>query len=298
MLTSVGSLPVDSLDVEPFLGQEPVGWQTLIDTALGEDIGHGDATRFAVPEGSVSLYEIEVQAEGIICGLGFALDLLSPLGDAEESEYAEYKCLDGDRVGPGTVVFEGRMQTRELLQNERTVLNFMMHLSGVATLTRKFVDAVRGTNAKILDTRKTIPGLRALEKYAVMCGGGHNHRIGLFDGILIKDNHIRAAGGVTEAIRAIKENGSHTLRIEVECTTVAQVDRAISAGADIIMLDNMPIPEMRDAVSICGGHALLEASGGVSLETVRAIAETGVDFISVGAITHSAPALPMHLEFR
>jgi nicotinate-nucleotide pyrophosphorylase (carboxylating) len=173
-----------------------------------------------------------------------------------------------------------------------------MHLSGVATMTRKYVDAVRGTNAKILDTRKTIPGLRAAQKYAVRCGGGTNHRSGLFDGILIKDNHIRAAGGVAEAIRAIKQHAPHTLRIEIECSTVAQVDRAVSAGADIIMLDNMPIPEMRDAVGICGGHALLEASGGVSLETVKAIAETGVDFISVGAITHSAPALRMHLEFR
>ncbi|MDQ2987032.1 MAG: carboxylating nicotinate-nucleotide diphosphorylase [Armatimonadota bacterium] len=284
--------------MEPFLGQEPVGWQTIVDGALAEDVGHGDATRFAVPDDLVSYYEIEVQAEGVICGLGFALDLLSPMGDAEENEFAEFKCVDGDRVGADTTIFAGRMNTREVLQNERTALNFLMHLSGVATLTRKYVDAARGTKAKILDTRKTIPGMRAAQKYAVQCGGGHNHRIGLFDGVLIKDNHIRAAGGVTEAVRAIKKSGPHTLRIEVECVTVAQVDRALSAGADIIMLDNMPIPEMRDAVGICEGKVILEASGGVSLETVRGIAETGVDYISVGAITHSAPALPMHLEFR
>lgn len=284
--------------MEPFLGQEPVGWQTIVDGALAEDVGHGDATRFAVPDDLISYYEIEVQAEGVICGLGFALDLLSPMGDAEENEFAEFKCVDGDRVVAGTTIFAGRMNTREILQNERTALNFLMHLSGVATLTRKFVDAVRGTKAKILDTRKTIPGMRAAQKYAVQCGGGHNHRIGLFDGVLIKDNHIKAAGGVTEAIRAIKTSGPHTLRIEVECVTVAQVDRALSAGADIIMLDNMPIPEMRDAVGICEGKVILEASGGVSLETVRGIAESGVDYISVGAITHSAPALPMHLEFR
>ena len=284
--------------MEPFLGQEPIGWQSVVDGALAEDVGNGDATRFAVPEEMTSFYEIEVESEGVICGLGFALDLLAPVADAEEDEYAEFKCIDGDRVAPGTVVFAGKLNTRELLQNERTALNFLMHLSGVATMTRRYVDAVRGTNAKILDTRKTIPGLRAAQKYAVRCGGGTNHRSGLFDGILIKDNHIRAAGGVAEAIRAVKQAAPHTLRIEIECSTVAQVDRAVSTGADIIMLDNMPVPEMRDAVGICGGHALLEASGGVSLETVKAIAETGVDFISVGAITHSAPALRMHLEFR
>jgi nicotinate-nucleotide pyrophosphorylase (carboxylating) len=223
---------------------------------------------------------------------------LTPAGDAEEDEFAEFKVIDGDSVKPGDVVFAGRLNTRDLLRNERSALNFLMHLSGVATLTAKFVAAVRGTGATILDTRKTIPGLRAIQKYAVRCGGGTNHRMGLSDGIMIKDNHIKAAGGVRQAIEGIRKRGSHTLRIEVECSTVAQVDRALSAGADIIMLDNMSIGEMKDAVGICGGRALLEASGGVTLENAKAIAETGVDYISVGALTHSAPALPFHLEVR
>ncbi|KAA0224393.1 carboxylating nicotinate-nucleotide diphosphorylase [Fimbriimonadia bacterium ATM] len=287
-----GRLPA----VEPFLGDEPLHWTELCDAALAEDVGHGDVTRFAVPETSVSEYYIEAQAEGIVCGLGFAFDLLVPLVDSDGEERCDYTCIDGDKVSPGKVVMQGRLATRELLQNERTALNFLMHLSGIATLTRKFVDAVKGTKVKILDTRKTIPGLRAIEKYAVRCGGGHNHRFNLSDGVLIKDNHIRAAGGVREAIVAVRKNAPHGMRIEIECTTVAQVDRALSAGAEIILLDNMPIGEVKDAVSICKGRALLEVSGGVNLDNVREIAKTGVDYISVGMLTHSAPALPFHLE--
>lgn len=284
--------------MEPFLGEEPIGWPSLVDMALMEDVGHGDVTRFAVPEDGRSFYEIEAQAEGVVCGIGILLDLLTPMGAAEEDEYAEYKMIDGDPVAAGGVVFAGRLNTRELLRNERTALNFLMHLSGIATLTAKFAEAVNGTNATILDTRKTLPGMRSLQKYAVHCGGGMNHRMGLFDGILIKDNHIKAAGGVREAIEAIRANGPHTLRVEIECTTVAQVDRALTAGAEIIMLDNMSLGEMKDAVGLARGRALTEASGGVNLDSVRAIAETGVDFISVGALTHSAPALPFHLEVR
>jgi nicotinate-nucleotide pyrophosphorylase (carboxylating) len=284
--------------MEPFLGEEPMGWPLVVDAALAEDLGHGDVTASAVPEGLLSEYELEVQAEGVLCGLGIVMDLLTPFGDGMEEEYAEYKAVDGDRVKPGQIVLQGKLNTRELLRHERTALNFIMHLSGVATFTWRFVQAVKGTRAVILDTRKTLPGLRLLQKYAVRCGGGHNHRMGLFDGILIKDNHIRAAGGVQQAIKNVRAEAPHTLRIEIECNTVAQVDRALSAGADIIMLDNMAVAEMKDAVSICKGRAKLEASGGVNLETVREIAETGVDYISVGALTHSAPALPFHLEFR
>jgi nicotinate-nucleotide pyrophosphorylase (carboxylating) len=284
--------------VEPFLGDPPFAWVDTVEMALSEDLGTGDVTRFAVPEDAKVAYVIEAQADGVICGLGVANHLLGWLEGADPDEFVEWKFVDGDRIRAGDVVLEGYYNARLLLQTERTVLNFMMHLSGVATLTSKFVEAVLGTRAQITDTRKTLPGLRAFQKYAVRCGGGKNHRMSLSDGVLIKDNHIRAAGGIPEAIAAVRAEVSHTLKIEVECSTVAQVDRALSAGADVILLDNMSVGEMRDAVSICQGRAILEASGGVSLETVREIAETGVDYISVGALTHSAPALPFHLEVR
>ncbi len=284
--------------MEPFFGEEPLGWTEICDTALMEDVGFGDVTRFAVPEEVICEYEIECQGEGVVCGLGLVHDLLSPSSNALPEEYGEYRQVDGDDVHPGSVVYAGRLNARVLLRNERTALNFLMHLSGVATLTRKFVEAIKGTRAKILDTRKTLPGLRSLQKYAVRVGGGKNHRFNLSDGVLIKGNHIRAAGGVAEAISNIRREAPHTLRIEVECETVAQVDRALSCGADVILLDNMSLGEIKDAVSICRGRALLEVSGGVTLENVREIAETGVDFISVGMLTHSAPALPFHLKVR
>jgi len=184
-----------------------------------------------------------------------------------------------------------------LLIGERTALNFLQQLSGVATLTRRYVDAVVGTKARIIDTRKTTPGLRVLEKYAVRMGGGHNHRFGLDDGILIKDNHITAAGGVGAAVAAARRTAPHTLTIEVECGTLAQVDEALAAAADVIMLDNMSVEQMAAAVRKIGLRAIVEASGGVTLATVRAIAETGVDHISVGALTHSAPVLDIGLDF-
>lgn len=280
------------------MGDPPFAWVDTVEMALSEDLGTGDVTRFAVPEHAKVAYVIEAQADGVICGLGVANHLLGWLEGADPDEFVEWKFVDGDRVSAGDVVLEGYYNARLLLQTERTVLNFLMHLSGVATLTAQYVEAVRGTRAQITDTRKTLPGLRAFQKYAVRCGGGRNHRMSLSDGVLIKDNHIRAAGGIPEAIAAVRADVSHTLKIEVECSTVAQVDRALSAGADVILLDNMSVGEMRDAVSICQGRAILEASGGVTLETVREIAETGVDFISVGALTHSAPALPFHLEVR
>lgn len=284
--------------MEPFLGDPPFAWVDTVEQALSEDLGTGDVTRHAVPEDAKVAYYIEAQAEGVICGLGVANHLLGWLEGADPDEFVEWKCVDGDRIHAGDVVLEGYYNARLLLQTERTVLNFLMHLSGVATLTAQFVRAIQGTRAQITDTRKTLPCLRAFQKYAVRCGGGRNHRMSLSDGVLIKDNHIRAAGGIPEAIAAVRTKVSHTLKIEVECSTVAQVDRALSAGADVILLDNMSLGEMRDAVSICQGRAILEASGGVTLDTVREIAETGVDYISVGALTHSAPALPFHLEVR
>jgi nicotinate-nucleotide pyrophosphorylase (carboxylating) len=196
----------------------------------------------------------------------------------------------------GTVVARIEGRAHAILSAERVALNYLCHLSGIATATSKLVDAVAGTRARICDTRKTTPGLRLFEKYAVRCGGGANHRLGLYDAILIKDNHIAVAGGVGAAIRAARAAGRESVKVEVEVDDLAQIDEALSAGPDIIMLDNMDPARMRQAVAKIAGHALIEASGNVMLETVRAIAETGVDLISSGWITHSAPALDIALD--
>jgi len=203
---------------------------------------------------------------------------------------------DGSRVAPGAVAAKLNGPTRAILTGERTALNFLQRMSGIASLTARFVEAVRGTTARICDTRKTAPGLRALDKYAVRAGGGHNHRIGLFDGILIKDNHIRAAGGIRGAVERARESAHHLLAVEVEAQSMDQVEEAIAAGADVIMLDNMGPDEARQAVALIGGRCRTEVSGNVSLETVRAYAESGVHYISVGALTHSAPALDISLQ--
>jgi nicotinate-nucleotide pyrophosphorylase (carboxylating) len=284
--------------VQPFHGDEPLGWTELCDTALLEDIGLGDVTRFAVPEEAKSDYYIEAQGPGILCGIGFVHELLVPLAGSDEDEFGEWHLADGTAVESGDKVYSGRFNTRELLRNERTSLNFLMFLSGIATHVSKFVKACEGTKVKILDTRKTAPGLRHVQKYAVRCGGGHNHRMNLSDGILIKDNHVRAAGGIRQAITRVRTGAPLHMKIEVECSTVAQVDRALSNGAEIIMLDNMAVAEARDAVSICEGRAILEVSGGISIENIREYAETGVDYISVGALTHSSIAVPFHLEVQ
>ena len=189
------------------------------------------------------------------------------------------------------------MPAKRALMVERTALNFLMHLSGVATLTNEFVKRIDGTGAKIIDTRKTLPGMRALQKYAVRCGGGHNHRMGLYDGAMIKDNHIAALGSIQAAVEKVRSYASHLIRIEVECENLQQVEEAVNAGADVVLLDNMDPFMMREAVQGFRGKVLFEASGGVSIDTVRGVANTGVDLISVGALTHSAVALPIHLEF-
>jgi nicotinate-nucleotide pyrophosphorylase (carboxylating) len=205
-------------------------------------------------------------------------------------------CLhDGEKAAPGTVLATVHGDAALLLMGERVALNLLQRLCGIATLTTSFVEAVSGTKARIVDTRKTTPGLRQLEKYAVRVGGGINHRTGLYDGVLIKENHIAAAGGITEAIRRARAYIPHTLKIEIETETLAQVDEALAAGADIIMLDNMTLEEMRTAVGTIGNQAQVEASGGVNLERVRAIAETGVDIISVGALTHSPRAMDISM---
>jgi nicotinate-nucleotide pyrophosphorylase (carboxylating) len=265
----------------------------IISTALDEDIHTGDITTQAlqlVPR-RVSGF-LKAKEEMVVCGLQVAERVFKALdsGVVFSSEYT-----DGDRVPSGTILATFTGDAALLLQGERVALNLMQRMSGVATLTSRYVQAVAGTKARIVDTRKTTPGLRVLEKYAVRVGGGINHRTGLYDGVLIKENHIVAAGGITEAISRARSYISHTLKIEIETESLEDVREALAAGADIIMLDNMDIKTMEEAVMIIAGRSLVEASGGVNLSTVRAIAETGVDIISVGALTHSAPSMDISM---
>ncbi len=269
-----------------WLGSPPPDWRRIAESALQEDVGPGDLSSAAFSEERIRWY-IEAQSPGVLSGLGVAAELLG----------ASDSCArDGDAVGAGTTVLRGEGAAGFVLARERTALNFLMHLSGIATETARYVAAVAGTGARIVDTRKTIPGLRTLEKYAVRCGGGGNHRLGLFDGAMVKDNHIRAFGGIAPAVAALRRAIPHTIKIEVECETALQVGEALQAGAEIVMLDNMSPDVMARIVHEHRGRALFEASGGVTLETVLSIARTGVDLISVGAITHSSRALSLHLE--
>jgi len=275
---------------------EPQQWWHIVEDALSEDVGSGDITGAALSATDMVRWHIEAQAEGTICGLGIAEFLLAPSPDDSGRANIEVLKNDGDAVSRGTILIRGYLSARQVMMAERTALNFLMHLSGVATLTHEFVERVKDTDARIVDTRKTIPMLRSLQKYAVRCGGGHNHRMGLYDGVMLKDNHIAALGGIKPAVKAVRSYASHMLKIEVECETLEQVAEAVEAGADIVMLDNMDPFMMREAVKAYKHQVLLEASGGVSLETVRGVALTGVHLISVGALTHSAVSLPMHLE--
>ena len=266
----------------------------LIRLALEEDIGRGDATtRATIPSSQAARGKITAKADVVLAGLPIIALVL-----AQTDKTAGVRLLgqEGRQVPVGTVVAEVWGQAAGLLTAERTLLNLLQHLSGVATLTRKFVEAVAGTQCTIIDTRKTLPGLRLLDKYAVVQGGGRNHRLGLDDGVLIKDNHIAVCGGVGAAVRQARSQASTWLRIEVECTTVAEVEEALDAQADIILLDNMTTGQMNEAVQLIHGRALVEASGNMSLERVREVAETGVDFISVGVLTHSTPAADLSMS--
>jgi nicotinate-nucleotide pyrophosphorylase (carboxylating) len=269
--------------------------KALVESALAEDLGRGDLTTFlTVGEDVRARATIVAKQGGVIAGLPLVRSVFRVVsGDMVE---VTAHVADGDSVRVGEIVASLVGPARDLLAGERLSLNLLQHLSGIATLTRRFVDAVAGTKARVIDTRKTTPGLRVLEKYAVRAGGGWNHRGGLDDGVLIKDNHIVAAGGVAKALERARCGAPHTLRIEIECATLAQVDEALAAGADAILLDNMTVETMAKAVRRVNGRALLEASGGVTLETVRAVAVTGVDLISVGALTHSAPALDLSMK--
>jgi len=270
--------------------------EEAVTRALQEDLGlAGDITSAAtIPAGQSSEASIVAREDGVVAGLALARAAFHAL---DPHIVLTAQAADGQHAEAGTALAHISGNTRAILGAERVALNFLGRMSGIATLTAQYVAAVAGTRAKITCTRKTTPGLRALEKYAVRAGGGVNHRFGLFDGILIKDNHVAAAGGVAAAVEQARAAAGHMVRIEVEVDTLAQLDEALAQGADIILLDNMSGDALREAVSRARGRAVLEASGGVSLETVGAIAATGVDLISVGALTHSVRCLDVGLDF-
>jgi nicotinate-nucleotide pyrophosphorylase (carboxylating) len=268
---------------------------SIVRAAILEDIGRaGDITALACVPADAELRAVfAVRRGGVVAGLACARLALMEL---DPHAHFHHDTLDGQVVAAGAPLATISGNARAILTAERTALNLLGRLSGIATLTRDFVDAVEGTKARITDTRKTTPGLRALEKYAVRCGGGVNHRFGLDDAILIKDNHVAACGSVGEAIRRAKAFAGHLTKVEVEVDSLVQLQEALACDPDVIMLDNFSLDDLRDAVEVAGGRVTLEASGGVSLETVRAIAETGVDVISVGALTHSAKVLDIGLD--
>ena len=262
--------------------------------ALDEDIGTGDLTSQAVVREDSRLRAALTAREPLtLAGMPVVHEVYRQLGDAEAVDEA---IQEGTQVEPGEVLGLVESNARLALTGERTALNFLQQLSGIATLTRTFVDEVAGTGARILDTRKTTPGLRALERYAVAMGGGVNHRFGLFDAILIKDNHVAAAGGVTAALRGARAAGSNGVRVQIEVDTLDQLDEALAAEAEAVLLDNMVVDDVRTAVRRAAGRARLEVSGGVHLGNVRAYAESGVDDISIGALTHSARAVDIGLD--
>ncbi|HTG44388.1 MAG TPA: carboxylating nicotinate-nucleotide diphosphorylase [Verrucomicrobiae bacterium] len=271
-----------------------------VEASLAEDVGPGDVTTLAaVPEQAYATAVMSARETIIVAGLEFAMEAFRQL--APNIELVE-QCADGDSLPPGASLLNVHGAARAILTAERVALNFVQRLSGVATLTRLYVDAVAGSKSKILDTRKTTPGWRRFEKYAVSCGGATNHRFGLYDLILIKDNHLAALrnekpNAIAAAVARARASYPD-LKVEVEADTLEQVEQALAAGANIVLLDNMSTHDLRAAVQLAKGRAALEASGGVKLDTVRAIAETGVDFISVGATTHSARAVDIGLDFK
>ena len=269
-------------------------WVWLVEAALAEDLGPGDATSLAVlPDGLAGRARIEARAPTVVSGLEVAAEVFERSGARFRAGMA-----DGDLVDAGGILARVEGGALEILSAERTALNFMQRLSGIAQLTHEYCEAVRGTRAQIIDTRKTTPGWRQLEKYAVRCGGGGNHRIGLFDGILIKDNHIAAVGGVANAVKLARTRGARGLRVRVEVESLEAAREGLDAGADALLVDNQPPATIAEIVALANGRVPVEASGGVTLANVAAIARTGVDEISVGALTHSAPAADIALEWN
>jgi nicotinate-nucleotide pyrophosphorylase (carboxylating) len=273
-------------------GLDPQAVDNLVRVALAED-GDIDVTSEPIfgPD-ETSAGRLVTRRDGVVAGLPVAEVVCERLGLTVTSRPVR----DGDRVRAGAELITVTGPTRAMLRAERTALNLLTHLSGVATATRRWADAVAGTTAKVRDTRKTLPGLRALQKYAVRCGGGVNHRMSLADAALVKDNHVAAAGSVTKAYEAIRARYPH-LHIQVECDTLGQVEEALAAGAGSILLDNMSVADMTEAVRMTRGRAELEASGGLTVDRARVVAATGVDYLAVGALTHSAPALDIGLDF-
>jgi nicotinate-nucleotide pyrophosphorylase (carboxylating) len=278
-------------------GLEPDATERVVRSALDEDFRYGpditsEATTAPADRGTAAVVARQL---GVLAGLPVALAVLDAAGVPPDA--AEPLRADGDRIGVGCEVLRISAPLREMLGAERTMLNFLTHLSGIATSTRAWADTVAGTGAAVRDTRKTTPGLREFEKYAVRCGGGMNHRMGLGDAALVKDNHVAAAGGIAAAIAAVRA-AAPGLPLEVECDTLMQVREALAAGAGLILLDNMGLADLRAAVALARDHPAvrLEASGGLRLDMARAVAETGVDFIAVGALTHSSPALDLGLD--
>lgn len=271
--------------------------RALVKSALEEDGAFNDITTIAtVVSDRHARGRLVARQSGVICGIPLAVEAFCML---DSKATLRVDCEDGTRVKPGDGVLYLSGHARALLTAERVALNFMQRLSGIASMTARYVDAVRGTRAKILDTRKTTPGWRLLEKYAVRAGGGTNHRLNLSTAVLIKDNHLASVDGdVGVAVRRARDLAPAGTKVEVECDRIEQVQAALEANADIILIDNMTTAQMRECVQLIGGRAIVEASGGVNLDSVRAIAETGVDWISVGALTHSSPALDLGLDFE
>jgi nicotinate-nucleotide pyrophosphorylase (carboxylating) len=264
-----------------------------VSAALVEDIGGGDLTALLTPADRPSTGTVISREEAVLAGQAWFDACFQTLDPAAEIDWT---ANDGERIAPGQTLCEIRADTRALLSAERAALNFLQLLSGTATATRRYVDAIAGTGAKIVDTRKTLPGLRLAQKYAVRCGGGTNHRLGLYDGILIKENHIIAAGGIPQAFAQAQRLASGSIFIQVEVETLTQLAEALDCGATMVLLDNMDLAQMSEAVAINAGRAELEASGGVRLETVRAIAETGVNRISIGGLTKDVRAIDLSLR--
>lgn len=268
----------------------------IIKTALKEDINYIDSTTdLLIDEDDISQAYFVAKADGVLCGIEVAMRVFYLLDDSVK---ADVHFKDGDSVKTGDIIAEFSGHTAAMLKAERTALNILQHMSGIASYTNKCVKAVEGTNASIADTRKTLPGLRPLQKYAVVCGGGRNHRYNLTDAAMLKDNHIDAYGSITAAVNALRKKAGHMLQIEVETRSFDELNEALAVGANVIMLDNMSCEDMKKAVEITAGRAKLEASGNVTLDTIRNVALTGVDIISLGALTHSVTAFDISMKWK